>query len=91
MRRNVCLLGFLIRFFPDSTFRDDAFNYARDIANGPSMALGMMKKNLNSGGNQSLASSLAMEAEHLIACMGGDEAKEAITAFMEKRAPNFDK
>ncbi len=57
-------MGLINKVFPDKSFRIDAFQYARKIANGPTMALGMMKKNLNSGLNQGLAASLATEAEH---------------------------
>ncbi len=82
-------MGLINQVFSDDTFREDAFNYARQIANGPEMALGLMKKNLNRALDQPLATSLAMEAQHLIMCGGSDESKEAITAFMEKRPPQF--
>lgn len=82
-------MGLINKIFPDDTFRSDAFEYARKIANGPTMALGLMKKNLNAGINQGLAASLAMEAEHLIMNGGSAESGEAIQAFMEKRAPRF--
>ena len=82
-------MGLINKVFPDDTFRTDAFEYARKIANGPTMALGLMKKNLNSGINQGLAASLAMEAEHLIMSGGSVESREAIKAFMEKRTPRF--
>jgi enoyl-CoA hydratase/carnithine racemase len=82
-------MGLINKVFPDDTFRTDAFEYARKIANGPTMALGLMKKNLNSGINQGLAASLAMEAEHLIMSGGSAESREAINAFMAKRTPRF--
>lgn len=82
-------LGLFNRVFPAETFREDAMDYARSIANGPTAALGRMKKNLNAGMDQDLASSLRQEAEHLIASSGSDEAREAISAFMEKRRPDF--
>ena len=82
-------MGLINKVFPDNSFRADAFEYARKIANGPTMALGLMKKNLNSGLNQGLAASLAMEAEHLIMSGGSAESSEAIKAFMEKRTPRF--
>ena len=50
-----------------------------------------MKKNLNAGLTQGMQESLVLEAEHLIESMGDDEAKEAISAFMEKRVPTFHK
>ena len=49
----------------------------------------MMKLNLNRGIAQGLRESLAMEAEHLIACSGTEESREAVRAFMEKRPPRF--
>lgn len=82
-------MGLINKVFSNETFREEAFNYAREIANGPNIALGLMKKNLNRGFDQSLAASLAMEAQHLISCAGTNEAKEAISAFMEKRTPQF--
>ncbi|MFT5578338.1 MAG: enoyl-CoA hydratase/carnithine racemase [Paraglaciecola psychrophila] len=82
-------MGLINRVFSDDSFRQQAFDYARDIANGPAMALRLMKKNLNQGGDQSLSASLALEAQHLIQCAGSDESKEAISAFIEKRPPQF--
>ena len=82
-------IGLVDKVFPDSSFRSDAFEYARSIAHGPTKALGLMKKNLNSGLNQNLSASLAMEAKHLIESAGSDESTEAIKAFMEKRKPSF--
>lgn len=82
-------LGIFNKVFPRNSFRDDAFNYAAGIANGPTNALGRMKINLNQGMDQSLRDSLALEAEHLVASMGDREAREAIAAFMEKRSPSF--
>jgi enoyl-CoA hydratase/carnithine racemase len=82
-------IGLIDRVFPDASFRSEAFEYARVIANGATMAIGLMKTNLNNGLSQSLSASLAMEAEHLIRCAGGIESREAIKAFMEKRKPIF--
>jgi 2-(1,2-epoxy-1,2-dihydrophenyl)acetyl-CoA isomerase len=82
-------LGIFNKVFPQDSFREDALAYAAGFANGPTNALGRMKKNLNQGMQQSLRDSLVLEAEHLVACMGDPEAKEAIVAFMEKRAPSF--
>jgi len=48
-----------------------------------------MKSNLNRGVDQSLGESLALEARHMIESGGTAESREAIRAFMEKRAPVF--
>lgn len=82
-------LGLFNRVFPQENFPEAAVNYAKDIANGPTMALGRMKINLNSGMDQSLRDSLALEAKHLIDSGGTAESREAISAFMEKRPPKF--
>jgi|TARA_B100002003_G_scaffold181900_1_gene170040 enoyl-CoA hydratase/carnithine racemase len=84
-------LGIFNKVFPEDTFREDALAYAARIANGPTNALGRMKINLNRGINQSLRESLVLEAQHLIGSAGNNESKEAISAFMEKRMPEFHK
>ena len=82
-------IGLVNQVFTPNLFRKQALEYAKKIANGPTQALGRMKKNLHLGLEQELADSLALEATHLIESMGTQESKEAISAFMEKRAPNF--
>jgi enoyl-CoA hydratase/carnithine racemase len=82
-------MGLVDEVFPDAAFRDDAFDYAAEIANGPSDALGRMKVNLQTGLEQSLDDSLALEARHMIQSGGSEEAREAIRAFVEKRKPDF--
>ncbi len=82
-------LGIFNRVYPQETFRADAMEFCAAIANGPTRTLGRMKINLNEGFNQSLRDSLVLEAEHLIASGQDPESKEAISAFMQKRTPQF--
>ena len=82
-------LGIFNKVFPEESFRDDALAYAARIANGPTNALARMKMNLNAGVDQSLRDSLVLEAENMMASIRDPEAKEAISAFMDKRAPSF--
>ncbi len=82
-------LGLFNKVFPQASFREDALAFARHIADGPSRALGRMKVNLNRGLDQSLRDSLVLEAQHLIASGADPEAREAISAFVEKRQPKF--
>ncbi len=82
-------LGLINKVFPQENFPQAALNYAKEVANGPTMALGRMKINLNSGMDQSLRESLVLEAKHLIESGGTKESREAITAFLEKRPPKF--
>ena len=82
-------LGLVNAVFPEETFREDAFAYAHKLANGPSMALSRMKRNIHRGADQGLRESLALEAEHMVASFQTEDAKEAIRAFAEKRKPEF--
>jgi enoyl-CoA hydratase/carnithine racemase len=86
---NAFAIGLIDEVFPATSFRQDAFAYAREIANGPTEALTRMKNNLQSGAEQSLEASFALEAKHMIESGGSAEAHEAIHAFMQKRKPLF--
>ena len=82
-------LGLVNRVYDDDTFRADAFEFARQLAHGPTSALRFMKKNIHVAANASLATTLDLEAEHMIRSFGTQDAKEAIKAFQEKRKPEF--
>ena len=62
---------------------------AQHIAEGPPIALGFMKQNINRAIEGSLRENLALEADCLTRCAATDDHKEAVTAFMEKRPPIF--
>ena len=82
-------LGIFNEVYPQDGFQEEAFAFAREIANGPTRTYGRMKLNLNAGLDQCLHDSLVQEAEHLIASGMDAESREAIQAFLEKRAPVF--
>ncbi|MEE2778487.1 MAG: enoyl-CoA hydratase [Acidobacteriota bacterium] len=82
-------LGLVNSVFPQESFRADAHAYAKKLANGPTVALSRMKRNINRGTLQGLRESLAMEAEHMVMSFQTEDAKEAVRAFVEKRKPNF--
>ena len=69
----------------------EAFTYekARQLANGPTEALARLKNNLNAAEQQPLADYIALEKQHFIQCRNGDEHKEALSAFVEKRTAKF--
>lgn len=82
-------IGLVDRVFPTDTFREEALGYAIDLANGPTQALGKLKANLQAALTQSLDDSFALEAKHMIESGSSPEAREAISAFKEKRKPQF--
>ncbi|MDC0559251.1 enoyl-CoA hydratase-related protein [bacterium] len=82
-------LGLINEVFAQESFRDQAYAYAHRLANGPTVALSRMKRNINRGALQGLRESLAMEAEHVVMSFETEDAKEAVRAFTEKRQPHF--
>lgn len=82
-------MGLVDQVFPAETFRQDALEYAVEIANGPTQALTKMKQNIQAGLTQSLDDSFALEAKHMIESGRSNEAREAIRAFKEKRKLAF--
>ncbi len=85
-----CLrLGLFNAVFEKDQFRSESFALARRLANGPTVALSRMKRNLNRSSVQDLRASLAMEAEHMVMSFETEDAKEAVKAFVEKRKPAF--
>jgi enoyl-CoA hydratase/carnithine racemase len=74
---------------PDAELQDAAFNWARQIASGPPIALRYMKDNLNRALTESLASVLDVEADRMVQGAQTEDYLEAVAAFAEKRAPIF--
>ena len=82
-------LGIFNRVVPDTQLPEAAAALARDIADGPALALDYMKKNINAAQEMDLRASLALEAERLLRCADTADHREAVAAFMEKRPPVF--
>lgn len=62
---------------------------ARQIANGPPQAISYMKQNINRAMQADFKTCLDWEADRLIRVAQTDDHKEAVRAFVEKRAPVF--
>ena len=62
---------------------------ALSLAQGPTVTLGLMKKNLNNAEDLSLVACFDLEALHQSLCYETADHKEASKAFVEKRKPNF--
>ena len=62
---------------------------AEKLANGPSVALRYMKRNLNVAVSGTLAAGLDSEAYGMLRARASEDHKEASRAFVEKRAPAF--
>ena len=82
-------LGLVNRVVPDAELGKAAFDWARQLAAGPPIALGYMKDNLNRALTHELAECLDVEAERMVQGAQTDDYLEAVAAFSEKRAPIF--
>jgi 2-(1,2-epoxy-1,2-dihydrophenyl)acetyl-CoA isomerase len=82
-------LGIANRVVPDAELVPVTMDFARKLARGPRIALGLMKRNFNAAENGSLAALLDLEAEGQVASGRTEDHKEAARAFVEKRAPVF--
>jgi 2-(1,2-epoxy-1,2-dihydrophenyl)acetyl-CoA isomerase len=82
-------LGLVNRVVPDEELASVTIELARSLADGPSIALSLMKRNLNCAESGDLAELLDMEAAHQVQTGRTEDHREAAKAFVEKRAPNF--
>ena len=82
-------LGLITEVLPKTELEDHVYNLAGKLANGPTGALGRIKQNLNNANDLLHNEYINIEAENFLVCRASNEHKEALTAFMEKRAPKF--
>ncbi len=82
-------LGLAARVFPSDRLFDETMKLARLLASKPAAALGSIKKVVDLGSDIDLRSGCALEAEAFGACFGGEDMREGVSAFLEKRKPQF--
>ena len=68
---------------------DAAREYAERLAAGPALAIAAIKRCVHEGGQLPLADGLALEAELVERLFRSKDATEGLTAFVEKRNPEF--
>jgi enoyl-CoA hydratase/carnithine racemase len=68
---------------------DGAREYAERLATGPKLAIAAIKRCVHEGGQLSLDDGLALEAELVEQLFRSQDADEGLTAFVEKRKPQF--
>ena len=83
-------IGLVNRAVPAGQLAEAASAWAAELASLPTVAIGYMKRNLNTGLSGSLSQVLDAEAIHMIRTFETDDHKGAAAAFVEKRAPHFD-
>jgi len=82
-------LGLVTRVYSEDSFEEEANAFVGNLASGPTVAYGYIKKNLNSGFTDNLDSVLEGEVYRHLCCKETTDHREAARAFVEKRPPFF--
>ncbi len=82
-------IGLVNYVFPKETFDAQVHDYAAHLASGPSRAVSLIKRSVLEGVEMPLTSGLALERELQNRLFITDDAKEGLSAFVEKRKPSF--
>ncbi len=82
-------LGILDRLYDPNELMDKTKEYAENLANGATKAIGLIKRVVNEGLEVPLDSGMAIEREGINQLFASEDAKEGFQAFKEKRQPEF--
>ena len=82
-------MGMLYKVFSDETFMSDVTKFAENIANMPTKAIGLTKRLLNDSLFNTHDKQLALEGLAQIEAASSYDYSEGVTAFLEKRKPEF--
>ncbi|MFT3930953.1 MAG: enoyl-CoA hydratase [Spongiibacteraceae bacterium] len=81
--------GLINAIFPDSDYRQLAYDKAKKLAAQPAKGVRLTKQLLRKTNAALVMKTMAEEAEHFKAMLQSAEANEAISAFLQKRKPDF--
>ncbi len=82
-------LGLVNRVVPHDKLMDETMDMARRIANGPSVAIELIKRGVYKGAAGDLESQLDFETLAQRICFQTEDFKEGMVSFLEKRPPQF--
>jgi len=82
-------IGLVNRIVPDDRLQEEAFAFAKTLADGPTLALRYMKDNLDEALSVDFATARDREAERLMRLTTTADHREAVQAFIDKRKPVF--
>ncbi len=81
--------GILTRVLPDDDVLDEAAALAAQLAAGPTKAFGATKRMLHTSMTESLETQMEIETRAIADIVRTSDAREGVTAFLEKRKPEF--
>lgn len=82
-------LGLVFKVFHDESFAADAFRFTEGLAAMPTRGLGLTKRLLNAGLDNSLDEQLDLEEQIQAEAASTEDHKEGVEAFLQKRQPKF--
>ncbi|WP_124728115.1 enoyl-CoA hydratase-related protein [Staphylospora marina] len=82
-------IGLANRVIPGEQLMDETLEFAKKLAEGPTVALGLIKKAMYRGAEASLEEILEMEAEFQEQAGRTEDYLEGVRAFTEKRKPVY--
>ncbi len=81
--------GLITRVVPDNELLAQAMALAVQLASGPTRAYGLSKRLLHSGWTETLETQMENESQAIANSARTRDAREGITAFLEKRSPQY--
>ena len=82
-------LGLVAKVFPAEQLMEETMKVAGALALKSSSVLRSIKRVIDCGADVDLRSGCALEAESFGVCFGTEDMREGVTAFLEKRKPQF--
>ncbi len=82
-------IGMIYKVLPAGIFEEEVASLASTLAQMPTKAIGLTKRLLNQSMNNNLEQQLAIESDLQIEASSSNDYKEGVTAFVEKRKPEF--
>jgi len=87
--RRAAELGLVTRVVPDQELLATATETAQKLADKPAGALQACKRLMTRSSREQIEQAMKVEGEEFASRVRSAEAREAFTAFLEKRPPNF--
>jgi len=82
-------IGLVNKVVPAASLLEEAEKLAKKFTTLPGFALKMAKNAMNFGFDMSLEGGVKLELSAISQCFSTEDQKEGMTAFLEKRKPNF--
>jgi 2-(1,2-epoxy-1,2-dihydrophenyl)acetyl-CoA isomerase len=81
--------GIVTEILPVANFREVAVGFAREIAQGPTLAYMQAKRRLGEGWNQPIEEYLDEQRNAIASLSETKDFAEGVRAFLDRRAPDF--